>query len=135
MNHLAKGTFDVKVVPLTEGVRSGVWSPQRMSIDKRFQGDLEGTSQGEMIAAMTEVKGSGGYTAIEQVRGTLQGRSGSFLLQHSAVMSKGVPGEWRVAVIPDSGTEGLKGLSGQLTITIKDGQHSYVLEYALPEAP
>ncbi|MBI1752300.1 MAG: DUF3224 domain-containing protein [Acidobacteria bacterium] len=135
MKATAKGHFDVKVSPLTEGARKGVWAPGRMSIDKRFHGDLEAVSEGEMLAAMTGVKGSGGYTAIEQVRGTLQGRSGSFLLQHSALMSNGVPGEWRVVVIPDSGTEGLKGLSGHLAITIRDGQHSYAMEYTLPEAP
>lgn len=132
VKHRATGTFDVTVVPLTEGARKDAWAPGRMSIDKRFRGDLEGTSQGEMLAAMTGVKGSGGYTAIEQVRGKLNGRSGTFMLQHSAVMSHGVVGDWIVRVIPDSGTEALQGLAGTLTITIADGKHSYVLEYTLP---
>jgi hypothetical protein len=132
VKHRATGTFDVTVVPLTEGVRKDAWAPGRMSIDKRFQGDLEGVSQGEMLAAMTGVKGSGGYTAIEQVRGKLNGRNGTFMLQHSAVMSHGVVGDWVVRVIPDSGTEGLQGLAGTLTITIVGGKHSYALEYTLP---
>ncbi|MBI4912541.1 MAG: DUF3224 domain-containing protein [Acidobacteria bacterium] len=132
MPAIAKGTFEVKTTPLTEGIRPGVWSPARMSIDKRFHGDLEGTSEGEMLAAGTEVQGSAGYTAIERVQGSLQGRKGSFLLQHYALMSRGVPGEWFVSVVPDSGTGDLKGLSGKLTITIKGKEHSYVLEYTLP---
>jgi len=132
MMRQAKGSFEVSVKPLTEGARTGVWTPSRMSIDKRFQGDLDGTSQGEMLAAGTEVQGSAGYTAIEKVSGQLQGRRGTFLLQHYAVMSRGVPGEWIVQVVPDSGTEGLKGLAGKLTITITGKQHDYVLEYTLP---
>jgi hypothetical protein len=133
MPSLAKGTFEVKTLPLTEGIRPGVWAPGRMSIDKRFHGDLEGTSEGEMLAAGTEVQGSAGYTAIERVHGSLKGRKGSFLLQHYALMSRGVPGDWRVTVIPDSGTGDLKGLAGQLTITITGKEHAYVLEYTLPD--
>ncbi|HLP30410.1 MAG TPA: DUF3224 domain-containing protein [Geothrix sp.] len=128
----ARGSFDVSVKPLTEGVRPDAWAPGRLSIDKRFKGDLEAASQGEMLAATTEVQGSAGYTAIEKVSGRLQGRSGTFLLQHFAVMARGVPGEWIVQVIPDSGTGGLKGLTGRLLITITGKQHDYVLEYTLP---
>lgn len=135
MTALATGSFDVKVMPLTEGAREGAWSPGRMSIDKQFMGDLEGTSQGEMLAAGTEVQGSAGYTAIERVSGKLHGRSGTFLLQHFAVMSHGVPGEWHVMVIPDSGTGGLKGLAGGMTITITGKQHAYALNYTLPAQP
>jgi len=135
MTRVAKGAFDVTVAPLTEGVRKDAWAPGRMSIDKRFQGDLEGVSQGEMLTAMTEVQGSAGYTAIERVQGTLLGRRGSFILQHHALMARGVPGHWTVLIVPDSGTEGLKGITGQMTITITGKQHAYNLEYSLPEAP
>jgi len=51
-----------------------------MSIDKQFNGDLEATSKGEMLSAMTDVKGSAGYVAIERVSGTLHGRGGTFVL-------------------------------------------------------
>ncbi len=125
----------MKLAPLTEGARQGVWAPGRMSIDKRFRGDLEATSQGEMLASGTDTQGSAGYTAIEKVSGQLLGRSGTFMLQHFAVMARGVPGEWIVMVIPDSGTGGLTGLSGRMTITLTGGQHAYVLEYTLPDAP
>jgi len=135
VNTVAKGSFEVTVVPLTEGTRKGVWSPGRMSIDKRFQGDLEGRSQGEMLTAMTEVQGSAGYTAIEKVRGRLHGRTGSFILQHFALMTRGVPGEWTVQIVPDSGTEGLQGITGQMTITITGKEHSYALDYLLPAVP
>ena len=131
----AKGSFDVKVAPLAQGAREGTWAPGRMFLDKRFQGDLEATSQGEMMTAMSEAKGSGGYTAFEQVEGTLHGRRGSFVLMHHGLMTGGVPGEWGVVVVPDSGTGELKGLAGRMTITITEKDHAYALEYTLPGAP
>ncbi|MCE1203290.1 MAG: DUF3224 domain-containing protein [Holophagaceae bacterium] len=135
MTARAEGSFEVKLAPLTEGTRKEAWAPGRMSIDKQFTGGLEGTSQGEMAMAGTEVQGSAGYTAIEKVTGKLHGRTGTFLLQHFAVMARGVPGEWIILVIPDSGTGELKGLTGRLTITITGKEHAYALDYSLPEKP
>jgi len=135
MTTVAKGTFDVKLAPLGEGSRAEGWAPSRMSLNKQFQGDLEATSQGEMMTAMSDVKGSGGYAAFERVQGTLGGRRGAFTLQHHGVMTVGVPGEWIVVVVPDSGTEGLKGLVGRMTITITGKEHAYALTYSLPKAP
>ena len=132
---MAKGSFTVTLKPLTEGARKDAWAPGRMSLDKRFLGDLDGTSQGEMMAAMSDMPGSGGYAAMERVQGTLGGRRGSFTLLHHGLMTRGVPGEWIVAVVPDSGTEGLKGLTGRMTITITGKDHAYALEYSLPEVP
>ena len=132
---VAKGSFEVSLAPLTEGARKEAWGPNRMSLDKTFKGGLEATSQGEMAAAMTEVQGSGGYTAIEKVSGRLQGRKGTFMLVHFGVMAHGVPGEWIVMVIPDSGTGELKGLAGKMTITITGKQHDYALDFTLPDAP
>jgi hypothetical protein len=130
----ASGTFEVKLSPLplenqTEGAMLG-----RMSIDKRFQGDLEANSKGEMLTAGTIVKGSAGYVAIERVTGTLNGRSGSFILQHSATMTRGAP-QLFVAVVPDSGSQQLAGLAGKMTIKIEGGKHFYEFEYSLPETP
>jgi hypothetical protein len=105
-----------------------------MSIDKQFHGDLEGTSKGEMLTAGTGVKGSAGYVAIERVVGTLNGRSGAFALQHSGTMTRGAP-QLTIAVVPDSGTGQLTGLSGKMTIQIAEGKHSYEFEYSLPENP
>ena len=106
-----------------------------MSIDKQFHGDLEGTSKGYMLSsAATVVKGSGGYVAMERVTGTLKGRHGSFVLQHSGTMTRGVP-QLSVTVVPDSGTAELTGLSGTMTIKIDAGKHSYEFDYTLAEKP
>ncbi len=134
MTHVAKGSFEVALTPLKEGATPGAWAPGRMALDKHFHGDLEATSQGEMMTAMSETKGSGGYTAFERVQGALAGRKGSFVLMHHGVMTQGVPGEWGVRVVPDSGTEALKGLEGRMTITITGKDHAYALEYTLPES-
>jgi hypothetical protein len=129
----ARGPFDVSVNPLepynqTEGANLG-----RMSIDKQFHGDLQATSKGEMLSAMTAVKGSAGYVAMEYVTGTLHGRHGSFAMQHNATMTRGTP-YMNIVVVPDSGTGELSGLSGKMTIIIAEGgKHSYEFEYALED--
>jgi len=123
----ANGLFDVKLEP-----QAGDPTVGRMSIDKQFHGDLEATSQGQMLAISTDVKGSAGYVAMERVTGTLQGRTGTFALQHSGTMTRGVP-ELLITVVPDSGTGQLVGLTGKLMINIVDGKHSYEFEYTLAE--
>jgi Protein of unknown function (DUF3224) len=134
MSKHATGTFDVKLSVQTDD-KVGDPTVGRMSIDKVFHGDLEATSKGQMLSTITEVKGSAGYVAIERVTGTLQGRTGSFSLQHNATMNRGVP-DLNVIVIPDSGTGQLVGLAGKLNIIIApDGKHSYEFDYTLPDAP
>jgi hypothetical protein len=134
MTTLASGTFEVKLTPLATADKTEDAPLGRMSIDKQFHGDLEATSKGEMLTAGTAVKGSAGYVAIERVSGTLQGRSGTFVLQHSGTMTRGAP-QLTVTVVPDSGTGQLVGLAGKLTIKIADGKHSYDFEYTLAETP
>jgi Protein of unknown function (DUF3224) len=124
----AAGTFDVKINPLAPYNTSGEAKLARLSIDKHFHGDLEATSQGEMLSAGTDTKGSAGYVAIERVTGTLNGRSGGFTLQHNATMTRGAP-YLNISVVPDSGTGELAGLSGTMHIIIAKGQHSYEFEY------
>jgi hypothetical protein len=126
----ASGTFDVKIVPQA-GEDASDGSIKRMSIDKQFHGDLEGTSKGQMLA-MGGVKGSGGYVAMELVTGTLKGRHGSFVLQHSGTMKPGAL-QLSVTVVPASGTGQLEELAGTMDIKIDAGKHSYDLEYTLPE--
>jgi len=129
----ANGTFDVKLTP--QAAEDGDMGLGRMTIEKQFRGDLEGTSKGFMLSsAATVVKGSGGYVAMEKVTGTLKGRTGSFVLQHSGTMTRGTP-QLSVTVVPDSGTGQLEGIAGTLTIKIDQGKHSYEFEYTLPEAP
>lgn len=125
----ATGTFDVKVKPQTD---ENVGDPTvgRMSLDKQFHGDLEASSKGQMLAVQGEVKGSGGYVAMERVSGTLSGRKGTFALQHTGTMTRNTP-EMSVTVVPDSGTGELAGISGKMTIIIADGKHSYELVYTL----
>ena len=124
------GSFDVKVTPQEDG--GGDPLLNRMTLDKQYHGDLEGTGKGQMLTAGTEVKGSGAYVAIEKVAGTLKGRSGSFVLQHTGTMTQNAP-QLTITVVPDSGTGDLKGLSGKMMINIAaDGKHSYDFEYTLP---
>lgn len=130
----AAGTFDVKLNPLatedkTEGTLLG-----RLSIDKQYHGDLEGVGKGEMLTAGTAVKGSAGYVAIERVSGALQGRKGTFALQHSGTMTRGEL-QLTITVVPDSGTGELAGLAGTMMIKIADGKHSYEMDYTLAAKP
>ena len=130
----ASGTFDVKMTPQAPDDKATGAAVGRYSLDKQFHGDLAGTSKGEMLAVSTAVQGSAGYVAMEQVTGTLNGRAGSFALQHTGTMTRGNP-QLSVTVVPDSGTGQLVGLAGKMTIKIEDGKHSYAFEYQLPEAP
>jgi hypothetical protein len=130
----ATGTFEVKLVPAAPEDKAEGATLGRMSIDKQFHGDLEGTSKGEMLSAITSVKGSAGYVAIERVSGSLQGRSGTFVLQHTGTMTRGTPA-LAISVVPDSGTGQLTGLAGKLTINIADGKHFYEFEYTLAPGP
>jgi hypothetical protein len=127
----ARGTFNVKVQPVEttdhpEGTTLG-----RLSIDKQFQGDIVATSQGQMLSAGGSTKGSGVYVAVERVSGTLNGKTGTFVLHHTGVMTRGAP-SLTITVAPDSGSGELVGLAGSMTLVIADGKHSYDLEYTLP---
>ena len=135
MTQHAKGTFDVKLTPQKpDNSEAQSANLARMSIDKRFHGDLDASSTGEMLSALTETKGSAGYVAIERVHGTLGGRQGTFILQHNGIMNRGTP-QLAVTVVPDSATGELTGLSGSMTIQIEAAQHFYELTYALPMNP
>lgn len=129
----ARGTFDVKLTPQgADDTRDGA-TTGRMTADKQYHGDLEGTGQGEMLSALADVKGSGSYVAIERVSGTLNGRKGTFVLAHSGTMTRGAQ-QLNITVVPDSGTGELAGLTGKMAIEITGGQHKYDFEYVLSEA-
>ena len=136
MSERVTGSLQVKVTPQkpdTQIARAA--NLGRLTIDKRFHGELEAISKGEMLATHTEVEGSAAYVALERVTGKLKGRTGSFVLQHSATMVRGKPASL-ITVVPDSGTGELKGLSGKMSITIApDGAHSYEFDFRVePEA-
>jgi hypothetical protein len=126
----ATGSFEVKLTPhgLEEAGEKSTLG--RMGIDKQFKGDLHAASKGQMLTAGTPVQGSAGYVAIEEVTGTLHGRRGSFVLQHNGTMNRGSP-QLSISVVPDSGTEELRGLAGTMEITVADGTHSYLFSYTL----
>jgi Protein of unknown function (DUF3224) len=133
MNH-AHGSFDVKIAPQSpDNDGSKAANLGRMTIDKQFHGDMEGTSKGEMLSAMSaDVKNSGVYVALERVTGTVAGRKGSFVLHHTGLMDRGQQ-HLSIAVMPDSGTDGLKGITGTMNITITpEGKHFYDFDYQLP---
>jgi hypothetical protein len=97
----AHGTFDVKVTRQPQDDSAG--GPfGRLFLDKQFHGELSATSKGQMLGAGTAVEGSAAYVALELVTGTLNGKKGSFILQHKGTMRKGVY-EISVTVVPDSG--------------------------------
>ena len=126
----AKGTFEVKLGPLETYNQAADANIGRMSIDKTFAGDLSGTSQGEMISGGSPADGSAGYVAMERVTGPLEGRSGSFLLQHSATMTP-TSQESTITVVPGSGTGELAGITGAMSIEVEEGQHLYDFDYTL----
>ena len=126
----ARGSFEVTLTPQAQDAAEGA-AIGRLSIDKQFHGDLDATSKGQMLAAGTDVKGSAGYVALERVNGTLGGRRGTFALQHSGTMNRGVP-SLSIAVVPDSGTGDLAGLSGTMVINILEKKHFYEFDYELP---
>lgn len=127
----AKGQFEVKLQLQEASAGFAAARLGRQTIDKQFQGDLQASSLGEMLAVMTEVKGSAAYVAIERVDGNLHGKRGSFVLLHSAVMDRGAP-SLSVQVVADSATGELVGLRGSMRIEISQGQHHYVFDYSLP---
>jgi hypothetical protein len=132
MTNHATGTFEVKLNPQDD--KSEDKSLGRMTIDKQWHGELEGTSKGQMLTGGDVAKGSAGYVAIEKFTGTLNGRKGAFILQHSATMTRG-EGQLTITVVPDSGSDQLEGLTGKLMIKIEGGKHFYDFEYALSKAP
>ncbi len=132
MSQTTEGAFDVKVIPQSADPAGGE-SIGRMLLDKRFHGKLDAISRGQMLAMRTAVEGSAGYVAMEVVTGKLDGRKGSFVLQHSGTMNRGVP-TLALTVVPDSGTGELAGLSGSMAIDIADGKHGYRFECSLAKA-
>ena len=129
----AVGTFVVQMKPQGESsaVPEGTTPLGRMSLDKVFSGDMAGSSVGEMLTAVTPTAGSAGYVAFERFTGTVHGREGSFVLQHSGTMSQRGGQQLTITVVPDSGTDALRGIEGQFLLRIEQGQHHYTLEYTL----
>jgi hypothetical protein len=126
----ARGSFDVTVTPRPDSNSAG--GPiSHLILAKQFHGDLEASSKGQMLGAQAVVEGSGAYVALEVVSGTLNGKPGSFMLQHRGTMSRGSDYQMDVTVVPESGTGELTGITGTMTIIIEGKTHRYDLEYRL----
>lgn len=133
MQQQVKGEFEVRHTP-EEPVPMGDGAVARHSrFDKHFHGDLDAVSVVHMLAVGTDVPGSAAYVAIERVSGSLQGRAGTFFMQHNGVMARGAP-TLSLSVVPDSGAGELAGLSGRMAIDIVDGKHYYTFDFTLDDA-
>lgn len=134
MSQHASGPFDVKTTPLAADEVTAGTALGRFLLSKQYHGALEATAKGEMLTSGSPQTGTAGYVAIEEVTGSLDGRNGTFALQHWGTMNAG-NFELRVEVVPGSGAGELAGIAGALTITIAPGgKHSYALDYTLPTA-
>ena len=131
MSLLAEGTFEVKNSQLAADEAITGTAIGRYALDKQFHGNLEAASKGEMLGAGNPATGTAGYVAIEQVTGTLNGRSGSFALQHFGTMEEN-KFDLLVKVVPGSGSGELTGIAGIMTIAVANGKHSWKFEYTLP---
>jgi hypothetical protein len=129
----AKGSFEITMNAEPPYDSADGIMLARASFDKRFSGPLDATSKVNMLSARGPIEGSAGYVAIERVVGTLDGRRGSFVLQHTGVMNRGER-SLTITVVPDSGTAALRGISGKMEIEIVNGQHFYEFEYELGAA-
>ncbi|WP_338762526.1 DUF3224 domain-containing protein [Massilia sp. METH4] len=125
------GTFDVKVTPVPAQRAAADDTRGRMTFTKTFQGALAGTSEGEMLTAGAPATGTAGYVALERFTGTLDGRRGSFVMQHSGTMAGGRQ-ELAIVISPGSGTGELAGIAGTAAIAIEGGKHYYTVRYTLP---
>lgn len=103
----------------------------RMLLDKKYSGELAASGKGEMLTAVTDTAGSAAYVAIERISGTLNGKQGSFVIQHVGNM-RGSEQRLAINVVADSGTGELAGISGRLSLKMVEGKHFYELEYELP---
>jgi hypothetical protein len=102
----------------------------RIYVSRRFSGDLEGASIAELLIAKSE--GGGGYVGHDRITGTLQGKPGGFVFQHSGLMGpEGVTNTG--TIVPGSGTGELAGITGEGTMLAdEEGNHTLTLEYELP---
>jgi len=101
-----------------------------VSVAKAFEGGISGTSTARLLQALAK-EGAAAYVGIEHVSAAVDGRSGTFLLQHCAVASD-TGRQLTVEVVPNSGSGQLAGISGELTITVSpEGEHTYSFTYEL----
>lgn len=130
--HTAKGTFEVTLTPQPHQEGVGDASVGRIALFKVFAGEFNGTSVGQMLGYRSSIEGSAGYVAMDKVQGTMNGRQGSFIMQHNGIMNRGEP-QLSIKIVPDSGTDALTGIAGEMLLNIESGKHFYEFRYTLPE--
>jgi len=124
----ASGDFDVELTTQKhDSIDTG-----RILIKKKYRGGMQGRGEGQMLSHRSNVEGSAGYVAIEHFKGAIDGREGSLRFLHTGIMDRGEQ-SLTVTIIPDSGTAGLRGISGTLKITMENQEHKYIFDYALPQ--
>lgn len=125
----ARGTFEVVMEGEPPFLEEDGLTLNRVVVRKEFSGGMVGASEAQMLAAFTATPGSAGYVAIERFTGSVDGKPGSLVLQHSGVMSNG-GSQLVVTIVPDSGAGALAGIAGSMEIDVDEGRHSYVLDYS-----
>ncbi|KUJ64198.1 hypothetical protein ACZ90_60005 [Streptomyces albus subsp. albus] len=111
---------------------AGATALAHASVSNTYSGaiDAAGTSCQYTIAYLTEKTGR--FSGYEQLTGTLDGRTGSFVLvQHGTFDEEGAVCEYQV--LPGSGSGELAGLTGEGGFTAPTGQQEYTyrLDYRL----
>lgn len=131
MKQHASGSFEITMTPAGPPQHEGRTALGRMQLAKQYSGELAASGTGEMLTAVTDTPGSAAYVAIERITGTLQGRQGSFVIEHVGNM-RGGEQQLSITVVADSGTEELAGIAGTLSLKVVDGKHVYEFDYLLP---
>ncbi|MFJ2866573.1 DUF3224 domain-containing protein [Kitasatospora sp. NPDC087314] len=128
MGTRASGAFEVTTFePVETEQREGAGFG-RIRLAKTFTGGLSGTSEVRMLSVAGPSGSPASYVAVEHVTGELDGREGSFVLQHAAWDTSGTT----IRVVPGTGAGELAGLTGEFHLTVDEGgAHTYVLEYEL----
>jgi hypothetical protein len=102
-------------------------------VENIYQGDIEGESTLEYLLYYNG-DGSYSFVGLEHITGRLDGRSGSFVIQHQGTDENGAT-KSTCFVVPGSATGELKGLRGEGGFLL-DGQaerYPIVLEFELNE--
>ena len=129
MRKKAKATFGIKSWDeKTYNEMEGAPKLTRVSATKSYQGDIEGEGKLEYLM-MYRTAGSASFMGLERVTGSIGGRSGSFVLQHTGTFEGGVA-KVTLSVVPGSGTGDLRGLSGEGKFSVgHQPPYSMTLDY------
>jgi hypothetical protein len=127
----AKGSFTIDAWDQGDSTSSGVTKIAPARVRKTFSGDIEGTSETDILTAVAEA-GAMAYAGFERLDVTIAGRHGGFVLHHNAT-AHGPEQHTSWTILAGSGTGELEGIAGTAEIiNLPDGGHDFVLDYTLP---